>query len=162
MPPPTAELSARAFPIRAIARLMGAYVLRVAEKLGAIGDLLDGLIVLEVFRSNTEHLPRGPTPGDGPDNGIPVADEHRRPIAVTALARRLGVPHETARRHVAGLIARDTCRRVRGGLIIPAETLSRPQLRGVLVENSGNLHRLFGALSQLGVLVIWDSVRLRA
>lgn len=157
LPPPTVRLSPGVFPIRAVARLAGTYVLRVIEALAQVGDLIDGLIVLEIFRSNVEHLPATRGPGHG---GI-VADDQRRPIAVTGISARLGVPQETVRRHVAGLIARGAVRRVRGGLIVPLEQISglSVRLRPAVEANFKNLHRLFAAYSQLGVLQVWDSLQ---
>jgi DNA-binding Lrp family transcriptional regulator len=159
LPPPSADLAGGIVPVRAVARLAGAYVLRVIEALGSIGDLIDGLIVLEVFRSNIEHVSSDLRGGEGFEHADMLPDSERRPIPVLALAGRLGIPHETARRHVMQLIERDIVVRVRGGLIVPAENLTRPQMRPTLTANAGNLQRLFGALSQLGVLRIWDSVR---
>jgi len=157
LPQPSVKLSANAFPIRAVARLAGAYVLRVMEAIGQVGDLIDGLIVVELFRSNTEHLPLTPGSGDG---GI-VPDSERRPVAVTGVAARLGIPQETVRRHVADLMARGVCVRVRGGLIVPLQELaaSKSQLRTAVEANAVNLHRLFSAYAQLGVLQVWDATR---
>lgn len=157
LPQPSVRLSANVFPIRAVARLAGTYVLRVVEALGRVGDLIDGLIVLEIFRSNIEHLP--PVPGPGP--GGLVDDAQRRPIAVTALAARIGVPQETVRRHVADLMARGICVRIRGGLIVPMQQLAgaNPHLRAAVEANAANLHRLYSAYAQLGVLEVWDKAR---
>lgn len=161
LPPPTVAISAETFPVRAVARMFGAYVLRVVETLAPLGDLLDGLIWLEMYRANVEHLPAEPPRetdmAPGPDD---VAhDGLRKPVAVTGLAARLGAPQETVRRHVAGLIARGACVRVRGGLIVPGEALARPELAAVLTDNAANLQRLFSGLAQLGVLQVWDSLR---
>src|SRR3569623_499824 len=82
LPRPTVELAAENFPIRAVGRLLGTYVLRVAETLDAVGDVLDGLIWLETYRRNVEALPLVPGAGEGVDD---VADDReRRPVAVTA------------------------------------------------------------------------------
>ncbi len=159
LPPPSVALSANTFPVRAIGRLLGTYVLRVVETLGTMGDLIDGLILLETFRSNVEHLPHDQRGGEGFEPADMVSDRLRTPITVTRLAKRIGVPHETARRHVAALMARGVCLRSRGGLIVPAQALTNPILPTVLAGNASNLHRLFGALAQLGVLQAWDSVQ---
>ena len=131
----------------------------MSENLGALGDVMDGLLVLEIFRSNVEHLPTDVRGGAGFAAADMVSDSLRRPIAAMNLANRLGLPQETVRRHVAGLMARGFCVRVLGGLIVPAETMAQPALQSALAANAGNLQRLFGALSQLGVLQVWDSVR---
>jgi DNA-binding Lrp family transcriptional regulator len=156
LPPRSVELPAGAFPVRAVARLVGAYVLRVVESLGVMGDLLDGLLVLEMFRSNVEHLAPEAV---GREPGGMINDAERAPITVSALAARLGHPAETVRRHVAGLMGRGVCVRVKGGLIVPVEALRRPALQTAMAGNAANLQRLFAALSQLGVLKIWDASR---
>ncbi len=159
LPQPSVVLSANTFPVRAIGRLLGTYVLRVVETLGTMGDLIDGLILLEIFRSNIEHLPHDLRGGEGFEPADMVSDRLRTPITVTRLAKRIGVPHETARRHITALMARGVCVRARGGLIVPAAALGHPILPTALAGNASNLHRLFGALAQLGVLQVWDNVR---
>lgn len=150
LPPPTADLGGT-FPVRAAARLAGAYMLRVVEDLARIGDLLDALIVLEVFRHNVAGWP-----ADLAQDG-PIPDERRKPLAVQPVAERLGIPYETARRHVSGLVERGLCERVKGGLIVPAGALAGPRLAPALADNAANLHRLFAGLSQLGVTRVWDA-----
>lgn len=160
LPAPSVDLASGTAPFRAVARISGVYILRLVEALGLIGDMTDALIVLEVFRSNMEHLPLEPTGGEGFSiDDLPV-DSLRRPISAARLAERLGFPPETVRRHLSPLVERGLCARVKGGLIVPAEALTRPNLRAALAANASNLHRLFGALSQLGVLRIWDAARM--
>lgn len=152
--PPGAELSAETFPVRAVARILGAYVLRAVEALGAMGDLLDGILLLEIFRGNVEGLsPHRPGPGEV------LTDELRVPISILTLARRIGAPYETVRRHAAALLERGVVARVRGGLIVPARALEDPRLPAILAHNAANLRRLFATLAQLGVLRLWDGAR---
>lgn len=160
LPAPSVDLASGTVPFRAVARISGAYILRLVEALSLIGDMTDALIVLEVFRSNMEHLPLEPTGGEGFSiDDLPV-DSLRRPISAARLAARLGFPQETVRRHLSRLVERGLCARVKGGLIVPAEALTRPNLRAALAANASNIQRLFGALSQLGVLRIWDAARM--
>ncbi|MEO8114490.1 MAG: DeoR family transcriptional regulator [Phenylobacterium sp.] len=154
LPSPAASLPPGVFPVRTVARLVGSYILRVVEAVGAVEDMLDGLIILAIFRSNVENLAL-----DLPGPGRLVDDADRTPISVIALAARLGVPQETIRRHVRGLLARGSCVRMRGGLIIPAQALTSTRLRSTLEANVSNLQRLFTALAQIGVLEVWDSIR---
>jgi Mn-dependent DtxR family transcriptional regulator len=159
LPPPSVDLAGDLVPFRVVARLSGAYVLRVAEALNLIGEMTDALIVLEIFRSNLEHLPLEPAGGEGFSVEDMIDDSQRQPVTAARLAARLGLPPETVRRHVARLVERGLCRRAPGGLVVPARTFTRPNLRDALAVNAGNLQRLFGALSQLGVLRIWDAAR---
>jgi len=61
----------------------------------------------------------------GADKAPP--DEIRRPISVNALAASLGLPFETVRRRVKGMLAAGDCVLRDGGLVAPAETLSTPE-----------------------------------
>lgn len=163
LPPPSVDLAGGTFPVRAVSRLAGAYVLRIVEMMGSVGtlaegDLVDTLILLEVFRSNVEHLPPEQRGGEGFETGDMIRNEQRRPVAVSVLARRVGLPLETVRRRASALAARGACRRVRGGLILPAEVLANSLLHRSLAGNATNLARLFGSLSRLGVLQVWDSL----
>ena len=54
LPPAAADLSAGVFPVRTVARLTGAYMLRLAETLGLVGHMVDGLLLVEIFRSNLD------------------------------------------------------------------------------------------------------------
>lgn len=156
LPASEADLLHGMFPIRAVSRIAGAYVLRVVELLATFGSVADSIITMEVFRSNTEHLPHAARGGPGFDDM--VGDEHRAPISVGALARRVGMPPETVRRHAARLEAVGVLVRVEGGLIVPSRFLARPLLRRKLVANAGNLQRMFASLARLGVLEAWDNL----
>lgn len=160
LPPRNADLATGAFPLRTMARLTSDYVLRMIEAIIApMGDLMDGLIFLETFRSNVEHMPleaRGP---EGLDAQAMVDDELRRPVTASRLAARLGLPNETVRRHVGRLEAGGMVERRRAGFIAPAAALGRPELQQAAVGNVANLQRLFAALAQLGVLELWDQAR---
>lgn len=158
LPQPTVGLGDGAMPVRAVARLMGVYVLRAAETLPPLGDLTDGVVWMETYWANVEHLPAEPQSLDTAGADDLAGDGQRRPVPVTTLAARLGLPQETVRRHVTELIARGQLTRVKGGLIAPADALARPEVAAVLNANAANLQRLFAALSQLGVLQIWDGL----
>lgn len=155
-PPAEADLSEGPFPIRAVSRIAGAYVLRVVELLASFGSVADSIITIEVFRANTEHLPHSVRGGPGYDDM--VGDPHRTPISIGALARRVGMPPETVRRHVGRLEGFGVIVRVEGGLIVPTRFLTRPLLRRKLIANAGNLQRMFASLARLGVLEVWDAL----
>ncbi|ACG76762.1 conserved hypothetical protein [Phenylobacterium zucineum HLK1] len=157
MPPPTAEIAPGGAPARAVWRLIGTYMLRVAEELSRVGHLMDGIILFEVFRSNTEHWPPEVRGEEGTTAADMVPDTMRRPVTPGGVARRLGLPPETVRRHALRLVDRGLLARVPGGLILPAETLARQNVFPALAANAANLQRMMGALSQLGVLRLWDA-----
>ena len=163
LPPPTVDLAAGTFPVRAVTRLVGSYVLRIVEAMGMAGaivegNLVDALVLMEVFRSNVEHLSHVQRGGEGFDPVDMVSDRQRVPVSISTVARRLGLPHETVRRRVTGLVKRGVCARTPGGLIIPARTLAHPALRQQLAGNAANLQRLFSSLARLGVLQVWDGL----
>lgn len=160
LPPRNAGLAPGGFPLRAMARLTSDYVLRVVEAIILpMGDLVDGLIFLEAFRSNVEHLPLEPWGPEGLDAQAMVGDDLRRPVTASRLAERLGLPGETVRRHVRRLETLGALERRPGGFIAPAAALGRPELQQAIVGNVANLQRLFAGLAQLGVLHVWNEAR---
>jgi len=159
LPPPTAEIASDEPPVRTVWRLIGTYMLRVAEDLGQVGRLLDAVILFEVFRSNTEHWPPEPMGREGTTAADLEPDRLRRPASTSALARRLGMSPETARRHVMRLAERGHLVRTDAGLVIPAEVLAQPRFQDALEANANHVHRLMSALSQLGVLQLWERER---
>jgi predicted ArsR family transcriptional regulator len=88
-----------------------------------------------------------------------VDDEIRQPVTVAGLADRIGLPHETVRRHVVRLEGLGALERRPGGFIAPAAALGRPELQQAVIGNVANLQRLFAALAQLGVLDLWNEAR---
>ena len=159
LPQPTVKLDAGSFPIRTVVRLVSDYVLRVIEVLmRRLGDALDVVIVLKVFDLNTRGIGPEVLGGPGATAADMISDARRTPVRSTELARELRMPQETIRRHLASLIEGGLLARVRGGLIIPGAALAQPGTVDALTENVANLMRLFGSLSQLGVLQIWDDL----
>lgn len=146
-------------PVRAVARLTSDYVLRVVDPLVALaGGLLNGVLLLEVFRGNVEHL--GP---DAPERralapGEPLPDRLRRPVRLGVLADRVGLPTETTRRHLADLIRRGLVAKVQNEFITPGTALASPGVSRFMDVNLANVQRLFAGLSQLGVLAFWDGL----
>jgi DNA-binding Lrp family transcriptional regulator len=159
LPPPTVNLAPGVVPFRAISRLVGTFVLRFVESASRAGGPADALILMEIFRSNTEHLGAERRGAEGWEARDMVDDALRKPVSVSEVARRIGMPGETVRRRVRAMAAQDWVVRAEGGLIIPARALVLPAVFPALMTTGGNLQRLFGALSQLGVLRIWDEVR---
>jgi DNA-binding Lrp family transcriptional regulator len=144
-------------PVRLVIRLSSDYLLRLAEPITLhIGDLVTGLIMMDVVQANTEHLPD--TEGGGEDlspSGF-VPDSLRRPVRVSALSRRLGIPPETVRRHLASLVATDRCERREDGYLVPARVFARATFIQFMMDNQSHLQRLFSALAEFGVTSQWD------
>jgi hypothetical protein len=135
-------------------RLATEYFLRSMQLLVEFvdGDLVTALVFLAIVSANVSHLnadgPDGPLHADSDD--VPP-DEARKPVSVMALSGSLGLPYETARRHVAKLLKSGQCVRVAGGLIVPAKVLLGERHTEVMRANLTNLRRLFRALNKAGV-----------
>jgi len=73
-------------------------------------------------------------------------------IPIRELARRLGVPYETARRNAALLVHQNLCAATEHGLVVPGAVLRRPRYRRVVRLMHANIMRLLAELARIGVL----------
>lgn len=104
--------------------------IRIAVALAELfeGDALRGLIFVSAAHLNVSHLnsPRvlNPLASDGL-----FPDTLRRPTSAYAVAKFLGLPRETVRRHLLALVESGHCTRVEdNGYIVMGETLRSPQI----------------------------------
>jgi DNA-binding Lrp family transcriptional regulator len=145
-------------PVRLVIRLSSDYLLRLAEPVSQyMGDLVSGLILMDMIHANTEHLAdaeAGDPGGWAPEDFVP--DLMRRPIRAATLADRLGIPQETVRRHLQHLIDADRCERKEDGYLVPARVLARAPFVQYMLDNQSHLHRLFAGLADFGVLSEWE------
>lgn len=161
MPQPSgAPLSPDAPPVRLVVRLSSDYLLRLADPISQqIGDVLTGLILMDVFQANVEHLADsegGSTePTWTPADFVP--DDQRRPVRPSTLGERLGIPQETVRRHLQRLVKADLCERMENGYVVTSRILARPGFVRFMLDNQSHLHRFFVALADFGVLSQWDA-----
>lgn len=147
-------------PYRLAGRLVGQFVLRFTEPLAEhISDRVTQVALLDLICANTEHLADDDGGGEGVGPSGFVPDERRRPITVAALGERLGIAHETTRRHVVELCERGLCRKLEHGYIVPAEALARGPFVRFLFDNQRHLTRMFAGLADFGVLPAWDETR---
>jgi DNA-binding IclR family transcriptional regulator len=124
-------------PIRASLRLIADYLLRTGDVvMGLTGDLICGLAFLGIL-SGGESLPAPPT-------------------STSVLARRLAIPHETVRRHCAELVSNGWCVRAGRGYAVAPETLARSETAAFIRGNAANVHRLFSALAERGLVEAWE------
>jgi len=89
------------------------------------GDALRGLIFVSAAHLNVAHLnsPRilNPLASDGL-----FPDSLRRPTSAYAVAKFLGLPRETVRRHLLALVEAGFCARIEeNGYVVTSETLRR-------------------------------------
>jgi DNA-binding Lrp family transcriptional regulator len=146
-------------PVRLVVRLSSDFILRMAEPLALhLGDLVSGLILMDVFAANTQHLPDSEGGSDDQDWSALgfVPDRLRRPVRAATLAERLGIPPETVRRHLARLHKEGRLERIGDGFIVPAAVLARAPVVQYLVDNQSHLHRLYAGLADFGVLAEWE------
>ncbi|THD81769.1 MAG: hypothetical protein E7812_02835 [Phenylobacterium sp.] len=146
-PPPETP----AQPIRAADRVLAEYVLRTSAGLMALtGGLVDGIVFLELACIGLAPL------GDA-DLAVPAAELGRRlkPVRALPLAAHLGLPRETARRHLQALTERGFCRRAPKGHVAAVPPEAAAHAATLLDENLINVRRLFARLDQLGVLGPW-------
>ena len=135
-------------PVRAVARASAEYLLRLIGAANAqLGDLTSAVVWLEVLRSTHEHLPD--------EAGVDPAQS--RPVRVTAVARRLGMPFETVRRRVMDLAARDLCEITGQGVVLGAGTEQSAAFAAICDANHRDLLRMFASLGQLGLLAVWEA-----
>lgn len=146
-------------PVRLVIRLSSDYLLRLAEPISLyIGDLVTGLILMDVISANTEHLPDtegGAADAEWAPGGF-VPDSQRKPVRPAALSERLGMAHETIRRHLVRLGKDDRCERNGDGYIIPARVLAREPFVQFMMDNQSHLSRLYAQLADYGVLSEWE------
>lgn len=146
-------------PVRLVVRLSSDYLLRLAEPMGEyIGDLVTGLVLMDLIHANTEHLPDtegGEADAEWTASGF-VPDHMRKPIRAATLAQRLGMAPETVRRHLGRLLADDRCERNGDGYIVPARVLARGPFVQYITDNQSHLYRLYAQLAEYGVLSEWE------
>jgi hypothetical protein len=129
-------------PIRGAVRLMSDYLLRTAEGVVArTGELASGVVLLPLIAAAASR--------DRP----PVA---ARGMTVAALSRRVQMPGETVRRHVAALAAAGLCQRVEGGVALADAEFATPTFASFLQENAIAVQRMFAGLSERGVVEAWE------
>ena len=110
------------------------------------GDLGLALVFIAAAQAGTQHLR---LEQDYPDiaAGDFFPDDLRRPVSVSALARSLGLPVETTRRHVVKLAANGYALRTgSGGVIITSAILAREEIREIASLNAANMAQLIDGL----------------
>ena len=110
------------------------------------GDVVLGLVFMAAVRASSQQL-RNAAAHYPRDITERVPTEARRPISVSALARSLGIPVETTRRHVAKLTALGFAQRTEsGGVLITSEILDREELQAAAMINAANMDQLIDGL----------------
>jgi hypothetical protein len=140
---------------RRVVRLSVGYFLALARNVRQVvgGDMFRALIFLTIVQANIQAI----LDDEALDaqfcglNDIPP-DALRRAVSTYAVARALGAPYETVRRHVGKLVEQGLLVRTEGGgSLAPAEVHGRDDLRMATRRNWEDTQDLLGALARLGV-----------
>jgi hypothetical protein len=120
----------------------------------ADGDMVHGIILMAIIHANTARLRQ--SNGDHEyDTAAHVPDDSlRSPVSVYAIAKQLGLPYETVRRHVARLIDEGRCVRVgsRGGVVVPLSAIRDMRPDAFLAHSLDSLQALVAELDRIGAL----------
>jgi hypothetical protein len=111
---------------RLTAQITTEFLLRRVDALAGLfdGNITLGLVFAAIGAANNRRLLQSPDLLDSYGSIESVAPARfRAPISVSALARSLGIPYETTRRHVKTLIARGYCEQGTEGLILSDQVL---------------------------------------
>lgn len=116
------------------------------------GDITAALVFAAVVEANVGHLATNPESTAQLATRVRLPpDELRRPVTGVALAATLGIPNETVRRKVKGLIEQGLLARVDGGLIVPTQVMASEKITRLTRASFLNLRRLFIQLRRIGV-----------
>lgn len=92
------------------------------------GDALRGLVFVATAHLNVSHLNRPRVLNPLATEGL-FPDSLRRPTSAYAVAKFLGLPRETVRRHILALVQADYCTRASdNGYVVMSDTLRRPEI----------------------------------
>lgn len=112
-------------------------------------DILRALILLAVMCGNTTHITYDPTQAWRYSRShTPPPDIERQPVSIRSVAAALGLPAETVRRRINGMIAQGICVRVGTGVIITTAAAQDEKLlrSGVLLNIA--FHRMIADLKR--------------
>ena len=136
--PPSAYPPEEVVPVRAAARLLSDYILRVTEGLlREAANVISMMILIALLDAVLADPPRS--------------------TSATGLSRTLYLPLETVRRHLAQLAEEGLCERGPGGPVLTQQMLARPGVKLLFAENAANVQRLLAGLAERGVIAAWKA-----
>lgn len=140
---------------RQLFRLAGQHFLNTARLIAVAvdRDLVTALTFLSIARANLRDLTldRERALSYGAIDAIPP-DSERVPVSVYAVAKELGLPYETVRRHALKLRKGGVCQAVDGGLIVPNNALARPETLAAVVSYWQGTQDFVNAAARAGIV----------
>lgn len=140
---------------RQICRLGGVYLIERARFVARNIDrnFVTALIFLAINRANVCDITASP---DAASRHLALGeippDSSRTPVTIYALARELGIPYETVRRHVGKLKAAGICVSVADGVIVPGRVFDSPEGRGGALDTVRAIRTLVAEAARSGVV----------
>jgi predicted DNA-binding transcriptional regulator len=135
-------------PIRAVGRILSDYFFRTLDTLHRqVPDVLTAIVLLNVIRTSSEHIPAAQEAQAIRAGWIPPAE--RTPVRVAQVSRRLSIPYETTRRHAGWLVDHGFLRREAGGVLLSADYVHAPTLFSITADNLVNARRMFRQIAAL-------------
>jgi DNA-binding Lrp family transcriptional regulator len=144
-------------PTRTVVRLTFGHFLRmIAGLVKAVGDLTTALILLATLRENSEHTAN--LPSTVVSQGL-MPDTLKVSASTATIAAVLELSEATVGRRLTRLVREGRCLRRKGGVIVAASYVRRPEIMALMEFNYTSLLRLFEPLKALGVLAAWEADR---
>lgn len=115
---------------REVARLVDGFLLRAIE-VGAVphDSVMDGVLYSGLLVLNAGPITHDPELANlYGRSDTPPPDALRRAAPLTALAKLLGMPHETVRRRIHQMEQRGCCERIDGGYLIVMAHMQQPEI----------------------------------
>ena len=141
---------------RLLSRLGGEFQLDAARRVArtTARDVTTVLVFMTINRANVASLTASLATIPEPHAGLPglPPDHLREPISIYEAAKRLCLPYETARRHTKKLIDAGLCEAVKGGVIVPAKAILKPELATMAGEAWNATVGFVQEVGRLGVI----------
>jgi DNA-binding Lrp family transcriptional regulator len=145
------------FPTRTVVRQTFGHFLRMVGGLvKAAGDLTTALILLATLRENSEHTAN--LPSTVVSEGL-MPDTLKVSASTATIAAVLELSEATVGRRLARLVREGRCLKRKGGVIVAASYVRRPEILALMEFNYTSLLRLFEPLEPLGLLAAWEADR---
>jgi hypothetical protein len=140
-------------PLRGAARLISDYLLRGLDGvLREGGDVVSAITLLAILVAAIDDVPWPP------EAEWALAAAPFKTTTTAELARRLGLPNETVRRHVVQLAEAGLARREPDGITVAQDILTRPHVQTLADEHAAAVQRLFAGLAERGVVAAWEQM----